>query len=62
MFVGLLVDGLADAGKMGIHHERWSRRMLDITGTLLPVDGEMLVGHGGGARNASRTLHVVHEE
>lgn len=36
--------------------------MLDITGTLLPVDGEMLVGHGGGARNASRTLHVVHEE
>ncbi len=47
MFVGTFVDVLADAGEMGVHHERGRCVVFDVARAALAVDLEgIFVGHG----------------
>lgn len=45
MFVGTFVDIVADAGKVGVHHERGGRVVFDVAGTALAIHFEGIVGH-----------------
>ena len=45
MPVGLLVDVVANAGKVRVHHHRGRGRVSDGAGAGLAIDGQVLVGH-----------------
>lgn len=40
MFVSLFGGILADGGEVGVHHQGWRRRMLDVAGPAIAVDLE----------------------